>query len=356
MYHMAPRFFYSLLLLFIAVTISSCERDDKEPQVSKSISRLYISYSDYQPDLQQPKIENIVIISNADTTEFGKFKIGTLSASQGGSYIYFHPSAQTVFHASINRTVIDTVINSMKVGETGQLSGFGRILSGRLKNIRSLVFHPGMDKLYAVNFSSNTSDIFVFDKPRGINRFVKTSQRFTLSNALPAWDLAIVASNLYTSRTGNNGGVDIFENLITQRDSIVPSVNPTRSLTVQGSSNIRGMSIDTVNNVMAMTDFVINPGVDTVGRILIFENFSELTKTTGNITPSRIITGSSTLLKQPVDVDLDFRAGSKYLYVADPASKAVYRFLKTANGNEAPDAVFKNGNLTPVSICLDARK
>jgi hypothetical protein len=353
---MRQSFYLSLLVTFVVAVCSSCERDDDEPFQSSSISRLYVSYSNYQPDESQTQIDNISVISNADSSNFGLINSFYRSAAKGGSTIYFNPSSQTVFHASINSTVTDTLIQTLRVGETGQVSSSNtKIPNGRLTGVRGLVFHPGMDKLYAVSVNSKGSFVNVFDRPRGITLYTKTSQRFILANNLTAWDATIVQSSLVLSRTGTNGGLDIFDNLITKRDSLQNNVSSTRSLTIQGANNIRGMSVDTVNNMLALTDFVVN-NTDTVGRILIFDNYSEISKTSGNITPTRIITGANTLLKQPVDVDLDFRPNSKYLYVTDPASHAIYRFLKTDNGNVAPESKLESANRRPVSISLDARQ
>ncbi|MFZ4262609.1 hypothetical protein ACFRAE_11240 [Sphingobacterium sp. HJSM2_6] len=354
---MRQRFYLSLLVVLVVAVFSSCERDDDEPLQSRSISRLYVSYSNFQPDESQTQIDNISVISNADSSNFGILNSFYRSAAKGGSTIYFHPSSQTVFHASINSTVTDTLIQTLRVGETGQVSSSNtKIPNGRLTGVRGLVFHPGMDKLYAVSVNSKGSFINIFDRPRGISSYTKTSQRYILANNLPAWDAAIVQSNLVLSRTGTNGGLDIFEDIIPKRDSVFNNVSSTRSLTVEGANNIRGMSIDTVNNMLALTDYsIINN--DTVGRILIFDNFSEISKVSGNITPSRIISGANTLLKQPVDVDLDFRLNSKYLYVVDPATRYIHRFLKTDNGNIKPESSLPSANnRRPISISLDARQ
>lgn len=353
---MRQRFLLSIVVLFVIAVFSSCERDDDEPLQSNSISRLYVSYSDFQPDESQTQVDNISVISNADSTNFGVINSFYRSAAKGGSTIYFHPAAQTVFQASLNTTVADTIIQTLRVGETGQVSSSNtKIPNGRLTGVRGLVFHPGMDKLYAVSVNSKGSFVNVFDRPRGISLYTKTSQRLILANNLSAWDATIVQSNLVLSRTGTNGGIDIFENIIPKRDTIFNNVSPTRSLTIEGANNIRGMSLDTVNNMLALTDFAIANN-DTVGRILIFDNFSEISKASGTITPNRIITGANTLLKQPVDVDLDFRPNSKYLYVVDPASRLIHRFLKTDNGDVKPESSVPSPNRRPISISLDARQ
>jgi len=75
----------------------------------------------------------------------------------------------------------------------------------------------------------------------------------------------------------------------------------------------------------------------------------------GTMTPSKIITGPNTGLIQPSDVELDFKSGSKYLYVSDPAAKKVFRFLASADGDEKPESEFKYRTSTPVGLSLDSR-
>jgi len=356
-----------LFSIFSIILVFACERTDDEPPVDASISRLYISYSNYQPNADALKYNNVVLLPYADdSTNMGAVIQPFISDVQGGNSIYFHPSSQRIFHSSINRSSIDTFMSKLSVGElTGALEIQPRIPNQVLKSVKGMVFHPNLDRLYFINVEPNPN-VYVFDRPRGLSDDRKPGQTLSFANPgeLTPWDLAIVNSNLYMSKSGTDGGIDIYENLISSRDSVRSGLTPARSLIVADASNIRGMSIDTVNNMLALTDFVQSGSGETAsyqGRILLFDNFSSISENSGTITPTRIIAGALTELKQPVDVELDFRKDSKYLYVADPASKAVYRFLKSSNGNVAPDNVYQYKQermpdvSTPVSISLDAR-
>lgn len=346
---------YTLLTLCSVFLFSACEMDDDEPILNQSISRLYISFSDYNPDVQQQAVQNVRVITNSDSTVFGEGRLaaGFVSPAHGGGAIHFHPAARYVFHASSNVTAVDTNIYSLQVGETGGLKVGGKIANEKLTNIRGLVFHPSLDKLYSVRVSSDSSLVYVFNMPRGINRHIHPSQTFIIKNNRPVWDATIWQSKLYLSRSGQDGGVDIYDDLVVTRDTLLTDQEPSVALTISGTQNIRGMSVDTVNNMLAVTDFS-GTGENAEGRVLIFENFSELVANSGTITPTRIIEGAKTGLKQPVDVDLDFREGSEFLYVADAVAKKVFRFKKESSGDVAPDDAYENG-LTPVSLSLDAR-
>ena len=363
---MKLRYLFALLFFVIAMGFYSCERDDDEPPINNSISRLYISYSDFNQNEGSGviKFNNVVLLPFSDSSQFDLGANPFLSKPKGGGSIYFNPSARIIFHGSQNSTLTDTFIYKLSVGPTGALNvDDSRIRQSLLKVVRGMVFHPSMDKLYALDVKDDSSRYFVFDRPRGLNSFQKPAQHFYFQNRIDPWEIAIVNSSIIVSKSANESGgagVEIYDNLIIPRDSIVPNTNPSKVLTVANATNIRGMSVDTVNNMLALTDFVEN-GTTSEGRILIFDDFKAISQASGTITPTRIITGPSTLLKQPIDVELDFRKDSKYLYVADPKSQAVYRFLKSANGNVAPNAVYQYKQAgrsvfsTPAGISLDAR-
>ncbi|HIY74882.1 MAG TPA: hypothetical protein H9825_01360 [Candidatus Sphingobacterium stercorigallinarum] len=352
---MNNKFLYTLLTLCSVVLFVSCEMDDNEPILNQSISRLYVSYSEYNPDVQQQAVQNVRVITNSDSTVFGEGKLATsfVSPAHGGGTIHFHPAARYVFHSSSNVGRADTNIYSLQVGETGGLKVGGKIANEKLTNIRGLVFHPSLDKLYSVRVTNDSSLVYVFNLPRGINRHVHPSQTFVIAENRNIWDAAIWKSELYLSRSGENGGVDVYSELVTTRDTLLLNQEPRVALTIAGTQNIRGMSLDTVNNMLAVTDFS-SAGGETKGRVLLFENFSELAASTGTISPTRVIEGATTGLQQPVDVDLDFREGSEFLYVADAQARKVFRFKKADSGDVAPDQVYENG-LTPISLSLDAR-
>ncbi len=354
---MKQRLLYALFILLGFGLITSCEMDDDEPAKSTSISRLYISYSNWNPNVQGTPINNMAIVSNADSTNFGDARTTSfyLTPSSGGSTIYFHPAARAVFHASLNISAVDTIIHTATIGETGAPANNRKIMSKLLMKPRGLVFHPHLDRLYTVQVNEGSSYVYVFDKPRGINQVVIPSQTIELAGQLNAWDATIVNSKLILSRTGKDGGLDIFDNLVPRREPLIPNLSPSKSLKIVGTSNIQGISIDTVNNMMAVADYPDNNSVAGAGRILIFDNFTSLLEGSETITPSRIITGANTKLIRPSDVDLDFRKDSKYFYVADPGSSLVYRFLKSADGNVAPESQFSRAGLNPVSLSLDAR-
>src|SRR5690606_14694543 len=165
--------------------------------------------------------------------------------------------------------------------------------------------------------------------------------------------------DMLLSKTGVDGGILVFKNFVNvvnaKADTLVKDIGPTYTLTVPGTSNIRGFSYANTSDVLVASDYTGN-GVD--GKVLIFENFSQNTSST-TLTPTRVISGASTKLQQPLDVAIDSREGAKYIYVADAGAKKILRFHLTDNGNVAPDAELSVGSgsvpYTPQSIFLDSR-
>ena len=355
---MILRWIFALAMITTLIGIVACERDDDEPFVNRDFSRLYISFSDYTTNPQVASPPNLGVIKRADSTNFGDVN-GNFQDFQsrtfGGNAITFSPAAQRVFMSSINQVVSDTSLQIFTVGREGNLANNGKIDNKHANKVTGLVYYPSVDVLFGVDVSSST--IISYDIPKNRSGYMKVSRRFVIKDDLLPWAIAIHKNIIYVSRNGNNGGVDIYEGLISRRtDTLFNDVKPTRSLRIADTHNIQGMSLDTVNNVLALTDYTTS-GNTTSGRILLFENFSELAKNGGNITPTRVISGANTGLIRPSDVALDFKENSKYLYVADPGAKKVFRFLKTASGDDKPDSEFsyRNGASTPVGLSLDSR-
>jgi len=120
-----------------------------------------------------------------------------------------------------------------------------------------------------------------------------------------------------------------FANAETVTGNVVPTGTISGSST--GLSSPKRLLIDAAANRL----YVANQG----GRsILVFDNVSTLT---GNISPTRVISGSATTLSAPVDLALD--TTNNLLYVADGNSILVFASASTVNGNTAPVSTINMG-------------
>lgn len=347
----------AFIAVALLVGVYACEREDGEPNLDvKKFSRLYVSFEEYRTSNDNQADTNLRIIFPADSTEFD-YAFSYVSNVKGGGPIYFNPYLQSLIHASTNQDgYIDTSAYVLGVGEkTGLVSNSGRLGNRMFTYVKGLAYHSASEHLLLVNGAGPTAGVYHIYRPRGRNGYIKPVKKLR-TTGLPMWGAVYKDNQLFVSKRGEGGGIYVFDKIITMGVSAVDStaeLTPTRTLAIAGANNLRGMAYDTVRNILAVTDFVTGGAVGT-GRILIFEKFSEMT-TQATITPTRIITGPATLLKEPVEVALDTRASGIYLYVAD-RSKKILRFKISDNGNVVPDKELdttKEG--TPVGLALDTR-
>lgn len=342
-------------LITISLFISSCVREDDEPIVPEnSITRLYISYSDYQSNEDLDPYENVVIIDPADREDLFSVNLKHTSEARGGAALHFSPFAKRLFQSSINTPGRpDTAIYIMSVGNTGVLAnsdkGGGKILNSKLNSVKGIFYYSEKDRLYATNLQD--SSIYVFNRPSSLNRYALPNHTFKITDARP-WKSISSGQDVYIVKTGSNGGVAIYKNLFEKEPSedVVENLTADAILTVEGSTNIRGIDYDKERDILLLTDY----NADNQGRVLFFENFSALAAESKNITPTREIKGNDTGLLQPIDIAADKREGSLYFYVADQEAKKISRFKLDGSGNVEPDKVYSS-TLTPVGISLDAR-
>lgn len=363
---------YITLLFFAIVTcLTSCVREDDEPVLEKiSISRLYVSLSEYNLDEAQTPYNNVDIIDRADSSESFKSSLPYNSGIKGGAGILFSPTAKFIFQSSANGNnpaIHDTIIQVMTINPNTGAPASGGLISNRfLTNVKGLAYHynKGSENLYASNIGNdnNSSFIYLFQKPGSFRGRANFKQRISLGALIP-WTMAFKStednSDLLMSVTGTKKGIAIFSGILAKNpeiDSVLTDTQfpPKAVLTIANHGEVRGFSYSARQDLLAVACYTA--GSPNVGRILLFEKASSLLSATGDraIEPTRIITGSETGLVKPLDVAIDNRDGAKYLYVADGDKKTVSRFLLTDKDNIKPNKT-RLYNLTPVALSLDAR-
>ncbi|HZU29671.1 MAG TPA: hypothetical protein VFB79_01060 [Candidatus Angelobacter sp.] len=131
----------------------------------------------------------------------------------------------------------------------------------------------------------------------------------------------VANGKLYVSNANNNS-ILRFDNALTTSGNVAPAATIVGAATTLSAPAF--MTLDTTADRL----YVANNGNFS---ILIFDNIS--TKT-GNVAPSRTITGNLTNLFSPTDVAVD--TTRDLLYVADDVDIFVFSSASTANGNVAP--------------------
>lgn len=336
------------VLVIGSFSLSGCMRDDDEPAIPRRpISRLYVSLSSIQTNEALDPYPNLAIFDPADGTTM-EDGLAYDTKVIGGSGVHFNPFGGRLFHASYQ----DSIIQMMGVSDVGIPGSSGFLFHDKLTAMRGLTYNHETKELFVANVQSPTG-IFVFKNPENRRSSTKPDKFWTIGNVRP-WGLAMFGDNLLVTRTGENGGFNLYEN-VSQADSTGSNLQLKASLTIPGAVGIRGIAYSAALDILVLSD----EGADAneSGKVYIFDNASALfEQTSGNITPSRTLSGPNTGIRQPVDISIDDREDSRLLYVADrqTGNYAVMRFNLSDNGNATPihRTTF---DLRPAGIFIDAR-
>lgn len=368
---------YAFIILGIVtvLTMNACQRDDDEPvRVSKSISRLYVSTSEYQANSAGADFFNVWALDGVNEDEFPNSNpiYRFTSPAKGGRMIHYSPFSNGIlFQGSMNsRDYIDTAVYAMDISKTGVISPKSSLKTRAFDKVRGLFYtvandgQVSEDFLMIVNASDTTLgdakngtitpnyNLFSVSRPRNAGNYTKARYRLKLD--FNPWGVVGMGNDILISKADSDGGVVVYKEFIPRLLDNGDSTMKTPEnylLTIAGTQNIRGIAYSKTDDVLMVTDFVANQ--DNSGRVLVFDKFSQY-KAKGTITPSRIISGPTTMLQQPVDIAIDGKEDAKYFFVADPKAKRVFRFLKTDEGNVKPQELSLEDK-SPQSISLDSR-
>ncbi|TDQ76516.1 hypothetical protein [Sphingobacterium yanglingense] len=370
-------YLFSIVVGCILISIAGCKRDDDEPErVRKPISRLYVSTSDYSAGSASASIFNVWPVDNVDgeelpdRSEFRPFK----SAAKGGRMIHYSPfNGGRIFQGSMNPiSNLDTAVHVMGISKTGVLDNKSSLNSRIYDNVRGLYYTVESDGKLTEDYllianASDTTDgandpnytLFAVFKPENTGSYSRPRYRMKLRHN--PWGVLTIDRDLIISRAEEGKGAIIiykgYRNKLLQNGDSVMQELDHYVLNIPGANNVRGISYSKSADILMVTDYGPSTSGTTpgnVGRILIFEKFSQY-KAAQDITPTRIVEGDLTQLKEPTDVAIDGKAGGKYFFVADPVSKRVYRFLISDNGNVKPNGELNFDNRPPQSVSLDSR-
>jgi hypothetical protein len=374
----------SFIIIFFASLIgfTSCKRLDDEPsnigRVTQ-ISRLYISFSDYQAS--NSSLKNMMIVDPADTNNLDNI-YQYLSTAKGGGPIIFSPDAKAVFQASATGTATqDTFIRyipftndiygipgtSTGIGYTGftNVKGLGYYTyaqqngtSGSATTAFLLaVSDKGADRsmLYAIagpNGKGTAGGAKIIDKQINLGKVVPSS--LTL---IGSGNEKVVLVGFNDDGTDKGSGFAVYTGLKAElidraKDTIVKSesFSPSMKVYIKGKTGLGPVSYAINKQLLAVT----------AGKeVLFFKNPDEIFSGKGDkdISPDYVVGGTNTGLEEPWGVAIDDRLNEgKFFYVSDLTNKTVSRFLLTDQGNASPEiAAKKYGTLTPNYIFLDGR-
>ncbi|WP_293879635.1 MULTISPECIES: hypothetical protein [unclassified Sphingobacterium] len=373
-----------IIIVFISIIgFVSCKKLDDEPTNEgriTQISRLYISFLDYDPN--NSSLKNMMIVDPADTNNLDNI-YQYLSPAKGGGPILFDANAKAVFQASI--TPQDTFIQVIPFANDiyGIPGTSGAIGYRGFTNVRGLAYYTFSQQnsatsattipflLAVTNRGAGSSMLYAVSTPTGkvgskggapiidkqINLGTVVPSSLTLLNGSNNNDkLVVIGFNSDGSSKGSGFAVyaNLQQQLINQaRDTIVDSdkFKPMMKVYIKGRTQLGPVSYAPNKGLLAVTS----------GKeVLFFKNPAALFSGTTDkvdVEPDYVVGGANTGLVEPWGVTIDDRRDEgKFFYVSDLTNNTISRFPLLEEGNIQPDIAAKTyGNLRPNYIFLDGR-
>lgn len=376
--------FQSCIILFFASIIgfTACKKLDDEPsnigRVTQ-ISRLYISFSDYQAS--NSSLKNMMIVDPADTNNLDNI-YQYLSPAKGGGPIIFSPDAKAVFQASATGAATqDTFIRyipfnndiygipgtSVNIGYTGftNVKGLGFYTYAQQNGTSGSSTIPFL--LAVSDKNTDRSILYAIANPsgKGSNGGARIiDKQINLGKVVPS-SLTLIGSGnekavlvgFNNDGTNKGSGFAVYTGLKTElidraKDTIVISDNfrPVMKVYIKGKTGLGPVCYAINKKLLAVT----------AGKeVLFFKNPDEIFSGAGDkeISPDYVVGGTNTGLEEPWGIAIDDRLNEgKFFYVSDLTNKTISRFLLTDQGNASPEITAKKyGTLTPNYIFLDGR-
>lgn len=189
-------------------------------------------------------------------------------------------------------------------------------------NSQFIVAQDGNDD----NDNTNALVIFTYTDDNG---FVKSK---TIPTPFNLWGIQVVNNRVFAI-ADNSDSLAVYNNLFDMTDGMMAS--PDRYIKIDGIERTHGLEYDETDDLMILTDIGdADSGED--GGLIMITNFS--TRNGNTITSSDYtrISGSNTMLGNPVDVDYDEK--NERVYVAERKRNGgmLLVFDANASGNVAP--------------------
>jgi len=163
-------------------------------------------------------------------------------------------------------------------------------------------------------------------------------------NAPTGLFIDILKNRLYISNSGDNK-ILAFDN----PDTLVNGTTPDLSITVPQLNSPRGITVDTSRNRL----YVANAGGNSVLTFMV----------AGTASVDFVLSGTSTQLSSPISVAIDTERDDLYVLNNNAASILIFEKISSRNGNVSPsriisgsDAGGKNFMTTPSAIFIDSEK
>ncbi len=195
--------------------------------------------------------------------------------------------------------------------------------------------------------SDYSNEILVFDNAGSAQGNMFPDRNISGSNTLLSGPEGIwldkATDRLYVANQQANS-IDIFENAGTANGNIAPLRTISGAST--GLSLPSGLWYDSASDTLYVSNQVGNS----------IEAFADVSTLNGNVAPSRTISGSNTTLQDPISLWYDATSDELYVASVNNASIDIFDHASTLSGNIAPSRTISGSSTTfvnPIALWLD---
>ncbi|MEF3079221.1 hypothetical protein [Winogradskyella poriferorum] len=315
------------LVIMVSFLATSCSDDDSNNNGDDGTISLFASNN------SDGNITVYDVTSSQSITS--KTLITTSTAADG---VYYNSSTESVFQASrsgnnlegfmdVDDLVSGSVINVGVTGTSDMMSPREVAVNGNL-----FVVADNAD----VDGDTNTPDgrLYVYTMSNG-----SFSLRNVITTNFKLWGITFNGNDLYAVVDATNE-LAIFTNFLSNTSTT--TLSASKRIVIEGIVRTHGITYDAGSDVLVMTDIAEASNGQDDGGFHVIENFTNKLNATSNggtlaLSSQTRVSGSSTLLGNPVDVAYD--ADSQTVYIAE-AGNGGGRILAFNN-------IGAGGNLTP---------
>jgi len=311
-----------LLLALTAISFTSCDDDDDEI--------LGIDLSDDGTLVLSSNSSGLVGIVDVEDSPL---EIETFpAAGMDSDGIFYADNGDRIYQ--VNRSnntlvayedVLDDIndnegINVLSTSSSDFSNGRGLAVAGR----RYVVAQDANDD------NDNTDKFVVYEDSEGSG----LTRLRTYETNINLWGLQYVGDKMYAI-VDNSDSVAIFDNFFGNADNA--TIEPDSYIRIDGLVRTHGIQYDEDDDIMILTD-VGDADSDDDGAVFIIKNFSSFSGDTATADNYTKISGSNTLLGNPVDVDYDEDTDRIYVAERKRDGGLLLVFSADATGEVAPVA------------------
>lgn len=315
-----------LLALFLS-TIVSCSDDNNSTDAS--LSTYLFASNNANGNISYYDVSDL---NNVTSTTL----ITTSTAADG---VFYDKDEDVVVQASRSNLNLEGYTN-VSLSSTGASISVGISGSTDMTSPRELAVN---DNFYVVadnadvDGNANTPDgrLFIYSK---------TGNNFTLRNVITTdfklWGITFDGNNLYAV-VDTTGELAVFTNFLSNTSNA--TLSASKRIAVEGIVRTHGLTYDAMSDVMVLTDIASAMNTQDDGAFHIIENFTSKFNSTANgatlaLSQQSRVSGSSTLLGNPVDVAYDNITKTVFIAEAGNGGGRILAFNNIGSG----------GNITPV--------